>query len=87
MSKPAIPGNSARSSASRIAGFRAVLEQAKGALYALTGQDVSRGNAATAAAESQERRAEQEDVDAYLRARRWRYASAEAAARTITSAP
>jgi hypothetical protein len=87
MSKPAIPGNSTTSSAYRIAGFRAVLEQAKGALNALTGQDVSRDNAATAAAESQERRAEQEDVDAYLRARRWRYASAEAAARTITSAP
>lgn len=87
MSKPAIPGNSATSSASRISGFRAVFGRAKGALNALAGQDVSRENAATAAAESQERRTEQEDVDAYLRARRWRSSAADSAVRPSTSAP
>jgi len=49
----------------------------------MTSQDVALENAA-AAAELTLRRLEQEDTNAYLLARRWRYASAVDAARGVT---
>lgn len=45
-------------------------------LHHLTTQDVSRANASEAADRLSDRRLEQEDVDAFLAARRWRYSSA-----------